>query len=110
MVREHQVEPAAVDVERFAQILHAHGRALDVPAGPALAPRAVPRRLAGLGALPEGEVARVALAVADLDAGAGLQLLGIAVAELAVVGVLGDVEVDVAAGGVGVALVDQPLR
>ena len=49
------------------------------------------------------------LLVADLDARAGFQLLRVAVAELAVIGVLADVEVDVAAGRVGVALVDQRL-
>ena len=47
------------------------------------------------------------LLVADLDAGAGLHLLRVAVAQLAVIGVLAHVEIDVAAGGVGVALVDQ---
>src|SRR5262249_39003013 len=109
VVRERQVQPAAVDVERRADQLHRHGRALDGPAGPALAPRAVPGRLAGLGRLPQREVAGVALLVADLDAGAGGHLLGVAVAQLAVVVVLGDVEVDVARRGVGEALVDQPL-
>src|SRR5262249_8328383 len=49
-----------------------------------------------------------ALAVADLDPRPGLQLLRVAVAQLAVVLVPGDVEVDVAAGGVGVAPGDQP--
>src|SRR5262249_44246314 len=108
VVRELQVEAAAVDVEGLAQELHAHGRALDVPARPAGAPGAVPGRLARLGPLPQGEVAGVALPVADLDAGAGLQLLRVPVAQFAVVGVLRDVEVDVAAGRVGEALVVQP--
>ena len=43
-----------------------------------------------------------------LDAGACHQLFGIAVAELAVVGVTGHVEVDVAPRRVGKPLVDQP--
>ena len=43
-----------------------------------------------------------------LDPGAGLQLLGVAVAELAVLGGPGDVEVDVAAGGVGEPLSIRP--
>ena len=38
VVREDQVEAAAVDVERHAQPALAHGRALDVPAGAAVAP------------------------------------------------------------------------
>src|SRR5262249_1776225 len=74
---------------------------------PAGAPRALPRRVARLRPLPQREVAGVALLVADLDAGAGLELLRVAVAQLAVVGVARHVEVDVAAGGVGVALGDQ---
>ena len=64
VVREHEVEAAAVDVERFAEQLLAHGRAFDVPAGPAVAPGAVPRRLARLGRFPEGEVGHVPLAFA----------------------------------------------
>src|SRR5262249_25095716 len=45
-----------------------------------------------------------------LDARPRLELLRVAVAQLAVIGVLADLEVDVAAGGVGVALIDQPLH
>ncbi len=52
MVGEHQIHPAAVEVETFAEDFGAHGRALDVPAGAAFAPGAVPRGLAGLGGLP----------------------------------------------------------
>ena len=106
VVREDEVEAAAVDVERFAEQLLAHGRALDVPAGAAGAPRAVPRRLAGLGGFPEGEVGRVAFAV-GAAAAVALHCVERAVGELAVVGVLGDVEVHVAAGLVGEAAVDE---
>ena len=42
MMREGQVFPANVNIKAGAQIFHAHGAALDVPAGPALAPRAGP--------------------------------------------------------------------
>ena len=52
VVREDQVDPAAVDVEGAAEILVRHGGALQVPAGPAAAPRGLPGRLAGLGRLP----------------------------------------------------------
>ena len=45
-----------------------------MPAGAARAPWRVPGRLAGLGALPQGEVERVALVRVDLDPGAGPQL------------------------------------
>ena len=63
VVREHEVDAAGVDVERRPEVGHAHRRALDVPAGPARPDRRVPRRLAGLRALPEREVADVVLAV-----------------------------------------------
>src|SRR5690606_18244695 len=56
MMREDEVEPAAVDVERFSEELTAHGRALDVPAGAALSPGTFPRGLAGLGPFPEREI------------------------------------------------------
>src|SRR5439155_14710931 len=106
---ELQVESAAVDVQRLPQEAHAHRRALDVPARPSRSPRAVPLRLARLGAFPQGEVARVALLVADLDAGPGFQLLRVAIAELAIVRVAGDVEVDIAVGRVGKPPVNQSL-
>src|SRR5262249_53720298 len=61
VVREDQVAPAAVDVDLLAEVSADHRRALDVPAGPARAPRARPRRLAGAVALPEREVSRVLL-------------------------------------------------
>ena len=34
---EHQVDAAGVDVEARPEVAHAHGGALDVPAGPPLA-------------------------------------------------------------------------
>ena len=107
VMREQQVHPAAVDVEGFAEVFHAHGRALDVPAGPALAPGRIPHRLAGLGGFPEGEVGGVALAGAFQRRACRLPALRPAVGQLAVVGVLGDIEPDVALGRVGEALVDQ---
>ena len=55
--------PAGVDVERGPEVGHAHRGALDVPARPPLPDRGRPRRLAGLGTLPQREVADVVLAV-----------------------------------------------
>ena len=107
VVGEDEVLAAAVDVEGAAQVLAGHGRALDVPAGAARAPGRVPGGLAGLGALPEGEVQRVALVRVDLDPGAGLELGQVAAGQPAVLGPLADGEVDVAADLVGDAGVDQ---
>src|SRR5712691_3412154 len=73
MVRESEVDAAGVNIERFAQIFHGHGGALDVPAGAAAADGRVPEMLAGLGSFPEREIAGAFFFVAVVvDAGAGL--------------------------------------
>ena len=79
-----------------------------MPAGPARPPGALPGGLPRLGLLPEGEVGRRSL---PFGGRASLPLHGVdrAVGEFAVVGVTGDVKVDVAVGGIGTALGDQPL-
>src|SRR4030095_6842136 len=102
----------AVKLEGRAEILHGHRGALDVPPGPALSPRAVPRRLAGLRALPEREIARIALAPLPLDAGGGQELVEILPGEPPVRGKAADGEVHVAVDRVGVPgghqLLDEP--
>ena len=102
-------EPAAVDVERLAQDAAAHGRAFDMPAGPAFAPGAVPRGLARLGAFPEGEIGGRTLSLGHL-APFALQAVERATAELAVFRIAADVEIDVAVGDIGKALLDQRCR
>ena len=115
MMGEDEVAAAAVDVEGEPQVLVAHRGALDVPAGAAVAPRALPAGLAGLGGLPQGEVERVALAVLEALAVcpqlpvAALHLVDVAAGELAVPGVAAHREVDVALRLVGVALLDEGL-
>ena len=61
VVREHEVPPPAVDVDRLAQLAQHEGRALDVPPRPARPPARLPRRLVGERRLPQHEVERVAL-------------------------------------------------
>ena len=72
----------------------------------------VPRRLAGLGALPEREVADVVLAVlVGLDPLADLQLLGVEPRKPAVGGPGRDPEEDRAVvGPIGVVAVEQRAR
>src|SRR5665647_2740679 len=94
VVREDEVAPAAVHVEAGPEVAQAHGRALDVPAGTAPAPRALPGRLARLGGLPDGEVERVGLAGLVVDAHALLELVDALLAELAVLGEAAHPEVD----------------
>ena len=118
VVREAQVDAAAVDVEGLAQVAARHGRALQVPAGSAPAPGGVPGgvgRLGGLGGLPQGEVARVALVGLDVVVQLGLvlgggQVLQALIGERAVAGQGAHVVVDVAGlSDVGVAGVQQAL-
>src|ERR671937_127830 len=90
-----------------------HRRALDVPAGPAAPPRRVPPRvLSLLVRLPEGEVAWVLLQLAQLLLLGRVTrrlLVGVTPGELPVVRVARDAEVDVAAGRIRVAALDQLL-
>ena len=105
---EDQVLPASVNVQALAQVGHGHTGAFNVPAGTARPPRAFPRRLAGAGALPQGEVHGVFLVLVYLDATARLHPLQGAVAQFAVALAALHPEEDVAARGVGVAGVHQP--
>src|SRR4029079_17790661 len=63
VVREDEVDTAGMEIERRAEVRHAHGRAFDVPAGPPRTDGGLPDRLAWLRTLPQGEVADVVLAV-----------------------------------------------
>ena len=108
VVREDEVRAAAVDLERLAEVLGRHRRALDVPARTAGAPGARPRRLARLGALPEREVVRALLRGVDLLA--RLHVVEAAVREFAVRGEAAHAEVDTPVGDrVREARADQPL-
>ena len=52
MVRKNQVFAASVQVEAFAELLHGHDRALNVPARAAGADAALPKCLVGFGRFP----------------------------------------------------------
>ena len=70
VVRKDVVHAAGVDVEALAEVPHAHRGALDVPAGPAPAPRRVPADVAVLlvPRLPQREVGEILLLVLVLHA------------------------------------------
>ena len=112
VVREDEVDAAGVDVERSARGAPCSSPSTRCasPAGPAPIGR-VPRRLAGLGALPEREVADVVLAVlVGLDPLADPQLLGVEPGEPPVRRPRRDPEEDRAVvGPVGVAALEQGL-
>jgi len=98
-----------MDVEGLAKQRAAHGRALDVPARTAAAPRARPARLGVVRGLPQDEVCRVLLVGRDLDAGAGDQLVMRAARQPAIVFHARHVEQHMAFRFVGMAAGDQPL-
>ena len=105
VVREDEIEAAAVDLERVAEGVLGHRRALDVPAGAAAAPRRVPCGvLARLVRLPEREVAGILLERIRLLL---LDLVGTLPREPAVAGVARDAEVDVAVYRIRMPGVDE---
>ncbi len=96
-----------MDLERPAEVLLGHRRALDVPARAAASPRRLPPRvLARLRRLPEREVTRVLLQVARLLRD---HVVEVRAREDAVLGEPRDAEVDVAARLVREAAVDELL-
>ena len=109
VMREDQVQPAAVDVEDLAEIATAHCRAFDMPAGPSAAPGAFPARFALGRELPEHEVPGVLLVRVDGDAGARLLLVERALGKLAVIGHRAGIEENLPTRHIGVAVGDQPL-
>ena len=114
VVGEDQVLTAGVQVDGLAQVLAGHGAALNVPAGAAVAPGALPVGLAGLGRLPDCEIGGVLLQVVVHTAAqltvAALEVVEVQMAQLAVAGVGLDAEVDIpVAGHIGVAGVHEVL-
>ncbi len=105
---EDVVHPAAVDVERRAEIPGAHGRALDMPAGPARPDLGLPDGLALPGRLPEGEVVDALLLVlVGIAAAARAPALQADPGQAAVGGEPVDGEVDRTVLPVGEPLVEQ---
>ena len=82
---ELQIVAASVNIQRVAQIFLGHGRAFDMPARAPRSPWTIPLDLSRLRALPQHEVLRILLALADADPDAKLQLLHVLMRKLAVV-------------------------
>src|ERR1700721_2408086 len=78
VMREDQIEAAAVNVEDVAEIRAAHGRALDGPTGTPPAPRPFPSRLVFRRLLPEPEVGGIFLVRIDGNTCASLLLVELA--------------------------------
>jgi hypothetical protein len=67
VVRKYQINPTRMNIERLAQVLDSHDRALQMPAGTPRPPWRVPHRdfpfLGPFAPFPENEVAGVLLVV-----------------------------------------------
>ena len=111
---EDQVLAACMQVDGLAQVLTGHGAALNVPARTALAPGAVPGRLARLGGFPDSKICgvffQVVIHLAAQFAVAAFQVVQVQVAQLAVTGIRLNAEVDIAVvGNVSMSGFDQVL-
>src|SRR3546814_8641698 len=87
MVREDQVLPARVNVDRIAQMLLDHGRAFDMPARPPASPGRLPAGKVVRRRLPQHEIRRVALEWGNFHPRTRLHRLARAARKLAIVGV-----------------------
>ena len=111
MMREQVVLATGMHVEGLAQVLHGHGRALDMPARIPPAPGRIPLlQIARLRGPPERKVGGMPLVLVHLDTRARDAIVGgLRVEPRAVSRKGGDVEVHAVGGDVRVALLDEPL-
>src|SRR5262245_20218679 len=86
MMRKDEIDCAAVDIECFAEVLHCHCGALQMPAGPACPEGRFPLLLSGiLWALPQHEIVRLLLFVfIGIDARSNFQLSAVESGETAI--------------------------
>ena len=75
VVRENQIRTAPVNIKVFPEVKATHGRALDVPARPPLAPLRGPVGFARFGVLPKDKIQGIALGVGNTDACARAQII-----------------------------------
>src|SRR5699024_5796945 len=92
VVGEFKVLTTGVNIQGLTEVLRGHYRALDMPAGTALAPWGIPADFTRLGRFPEGEVHRVFLFAnlvgADVFTGTNFQVVNRLPRQLTVVGKL----------------------
>ena len=112
MVRELQICAAAVDIEGVTKQLLAHGRAFDVPAGAAFAPRAFPKiYFIRLGRFPQHEVQRIAFKTVHFHPLTGAQIIQRFTGKLAVSGKFAHGVIHIAIGGrIGFAVGNQAFN
>ena len=109
VMRKDQVEPAAVNVDRLAQMRADHRRTFDMPPRPPATPRRIPADHAIRARFPQHEIGWVALVRRDFDPRAGDHRIAVAPAKRAIIRVAGDRKQHMALGGIGVALANQRI-
>ncbi|MNK64870.1 hypothetical protein D3C87_841540 [compost metagenome] len=109
MMREDEVEPAAVNIENFTEIATGHGRAFDVPARTTATPGAFPARFIIRGQFPQHEIAGGLLVGFHRHARARLLFVQRPLGKLAVIRHRPGVEQHFAASRIGMATRDQPF-
>ena len=88
VVRELEVDTAAMNIDCFAEMLGGHSGTFNVPARSAATPLTVPDRvfrLAVFRKLPKRKIRRIALAEIDIDPGARLIVFWFALREPAII-------------------------
>src|ERR1700680_459905 len=105
MMRKREIDPAGVNVQRLAEILHRHRGAFDVPARAAFADRRLPEMLSRLWSFPESKVASALFLVAvHIDTRAVLNSRDVNIRKPAVVRKFRDAVVNRAFARIGVRL------
>lgn len=108
VVREDEVAPAAVYVNLFAERLHIHCGAFDVPTGSAVAPGGLPEGFAFFCGFPKREVEGIAFVFLVFYSHAFAGVVEVSARQFAVTGEAVDGEINVAfGGGVGVSFLDK---
>ena len=110
MMRENQIAAAAMEVKGFAQILHAHGRAFNMPAGTTGTPRALPSRLARFSGFPQRKIHRIMLAVINVYTCTSHHILNITAGKLSIVFKFFYTVENIAVNNIAIAIVNQALN
>ena len=105
------VNPAAVDIQRVAQVFHSHSGTFNMPPRETDPPRAVPLHLALFirrGELPQRKIRRVAFFVAHFHPRAALQAANAGMADKRVIaGKFGSIVINTVTGAVSIAFFFQ---
>ncbi len=107
VMRENKVVSATMNVDLFAEMSHIHRRAFNMPTRTTGTPRAIPGRLTRFCRLPKRKIHRMFFAFVHLNARTGVHGLKRASAQLAIIRIVFNIEVNIAIDFVGIPLRNQ---